>query len=331
MNRRRLIFVVVVLVAVGVAIGYVGNAARSSAPLDQEGGGSVRTQDTPLLVFQRVSLDGKENAHIGVRSLAGNRERLTKLVCERVYFAGGRGLCLLPRATLGWNYEARVFGPDFRVQQTISLPGINSRARVSPDGRYGAATGFVNGHSYADESFSTQTFILDLVQGEKVANLEDFAVYHEGRKVTAVDRNFWGVTFTSDSNRFYATMATGGKTYLVVADLRRRTGRTLHENVECPSLSPDGTRIAYKRAVPDRGWLLTVLDLKTGRETATAESRSVDDQAEWLDNEHVLYGQDGAIWTVPADGSGTPEQLLDGALSPAVVRGSGDATPRVST
>ena len=43
----------------------------------------------------------------------------------------------------------------------------------------------------------------------------------------------------------------------------------IHENVECPSLSPDGTRIAYKKRdrLDPAPWQLTVLDLATMRET----------------------------------------------------------------
>ena len=48
--------------------------------------------------------------------------------------------------------------------------------------------------------------------------------------------------------------------------------------------------------------------------------RLVDDQAEWLDDETVLYGlPDGRIWAQPADGSGEPRVFLENALSPAVI------------
>ena len=97
----------------------------------------------------------------------------------------------------------------------------------------------------------------------------------------------------------------------------------IHENVECPSLSPDGTRIAYKRrdGLATSAVALTVLDLATMRETPLAEPRSVDDQAEWLDDERVLYGVDGEIATVPADGGGRPSRFVARAGSPAMVRG----------
>jgi Tol biopolymer transport system component len=145
---------------------------------------------------------------------------------------------------------------------------------------------------------------------------------HGERRVTAIDVNFWGVTFARDSDRFFATLATGGKTYLIEGSVRRREARVIHENVECPSLSPDGTRIAFKKRTgsAEAPWRLTVLDLRTMAETPLAEPRSVDDQAEWLDDDHVLYGVDGAVWSVRADGRGRPSRFIAGAASPAVVR-----------
>ena len=48
-----------------------------------------------------------------------------------------------------------------------------------------------------------------------VASLEQFRVTHRGRTIDAPDVNVWGVTFARDSDRFYATLATGGETYLI--------------------------------------------------------------------------------------------------------------------
>jgi hypothetical protein len=83
-----------------------------------------------------------------------------------------------------------------------------------------------------------------------------------------------------------------GKHYLVKGDIATQTATVLRENVECPSLSPNGTRIAYKKRLQsgDRVvWELHVLHLASGRDTSLDEERSVDDQLEWLDNERVLY------------------------------------------
>jgi hypothetical protein len=56
------------------------------------------------------------------------------------------------------------------------------------------------------------------------------------------------------------------------------------------------------------------------RETPISDARSVDDQVEWLDDAHVLYGVDGAVWEADADGSGEPTRFIARGDSPAVVR-----------
>jgi hypothetical protein len=97
--------------------------------------------------------------------------------------------------------------------------------------------------------------------------------------------------------------------------------RTIHDNVECPSLSPDGTRIVYKkRAGGSRAWRLTAIAIATMHETPLGETRSVDDQVEWLDPDHVLYHVDGEVRVLAADGSGSPRRFIPAGASPAVVR-----------
>lgn len=131
--------------------------------------------------------------------------------------------------------------------------------------------------------------------------------------------NFWGVTFAR-GDRFYATLASGKKTYLLQGSLRARRLRVLRERLECPSLSPDGTRIAFKRSVNGHGaWRLYMLDLRTMRERPLAEKNLIDDQAEWVDNDHVAYRRAGSVWMVRADGRGRPQKQLSDASSPVVV------------
>ena len=152
---------------------------------------------------------------------------------------------------------------------------------------------FVAGHSYADGAFSTATTLVDMSSGETAANLEQFTVLRDGVPISAPDYNFWGVTFAPDGNRFYATLGSAGKTYLLEGDLAARQMKVLREGVECPSLSPDGTRLAFKQLISStdtRMWHLAVMDLATLEDHPLAvETRSVDDQVEWLDDGHVLY------------------------------------------
>jgi len=128
-----------------------------------------------------------------------------------------------------------------REQRVIPVPGIANRLRVSPSGRLLAWTVFVSGEDYTSAVMSTRTGILDTRTGALVHSLEEFQVIRDGRPYRAADENFWGVTFAADDNRFYATMYTDGRRYLVEGGLAARTVRTVKENAECPSLSPDGT------------------------------------------------------------------------------------------
>jgi hypothetical protein len=323
---RGLIFAAVLALSIGAAAAYVGWAALRSAAGEGALGGPSGLGDQPGVVFQNVSGQpgGNAYAHVALAPLdgPGRTRKITGLTCERIYFAARRGLCLITQhGLLQSGYEARITGANLKPRRKLRLAGLPSRARISPDGRYGATTAFVTGHSYASDNFSTKTVLIDMARGKVLADLEkDFTVIRNGKQIKEVDFNFWGVTFARKKGRFYATLKTGDRTYLLEGDVRARRARVLHENVECPSISPDNTRLAYKKWLGDR-WRLHVLDLATMKETPLAEERPVDDQVEWLDDDHVLYGLAPDTWAVPADGTGAPRKFLSKALSPAVVRG----------
>jgi len=251
--------------------------------------------------------------HGEVKQLPGD------LSCERVYYAAGRGICMGVAAS-GVDYDATVFDSKFQKLNEITLLGLPSRARVSADGRYGAMTVFVNGDSYLSSptAFSTRTTILDMASGRQIAQLERFDVTKDGKPFDAVDFNFWGVTFSpTDSNTFYATLATGDHHYLVKGDIAARSLRVLRDRVECPSLSPDGRQIAFKSRIGNENrWHVHVLDVATLEDHPVAEQRSVDDQVEWLDDETLVYSDGANVYTVPADGSGAEQLLIKDATSP---------------
>jgi hypothetical protein len=310
------------VVAVVAGLGGSGTAASKDAG---DALVAARGEDQPRLVFRSLDRDKPETfGQIALTKLApGAARTLLPLKCDRVYFSAGSGICLTRGSAFAAAYRARVFGADLRTRGEVTVDGIPSRVRVSPDGRLGAVTLFVTGHSYADTGgFSTSTTLIDLTRGRKIAQLETFKATRDGKRITAPDVNYWGVTFARDHDRFYATLATGGEFYLVEGSISARTMKTIHTGVECPSLSPDGTRIAYKKRVGAgaKRWRLHVLDLRTMRETPLAETRSVDDQVEWLDDAHVLYGVTESIWMANADGSGTPRLFTGAADSPTVVR-----------
>lgn len=285
----------------------------------------------PQLLY--VSLANDDTFHkVEIASLASpaNGRFVSRLSCLRVYFGGNRGLCLTSELkdekTVWW---AVIVDERFREQGRLPVSGEPSRVRVSPDGRYAAATVFESGHSYADHGFSTRTDIFDLASGQSLGNLEQFTASKDGETVRAADVNYWGVSFARDSDVFYATLATGGVNYLVRGRVSTRTADVIRPGVECPSLSPDNRRIAFKKAVGARShgwWQIAILDLETSRETLlTRETRSVDDQVEWLDDERVAYhliatGTAADLWTLRVDDSAAPALLLASAYSPAVLR-----------
>lgn len=314
MKNRLLITVIAAVSLGGVAVGYTVLSGASP----EEAAHSVPTGDGPRLMM----LSNGKLSTVSRNDPAGSRD-VTEQRCDRVYAAAGTISCLRPVGALKAG-ELAVLDSQLKELKTVPLTGFPNRTRVSASGRMVAWTLFVDGHSYAANGFSTSTGILDTKTGTLVHSLEEFAV--EGMPQRPVDVNFWGVTFTADDNRFYATMSTGGHRYLLEGDFAaRRVRLTGQENVECPSLSPDGTRIAYKAAVngdPQQGWRVSVLDLATKKITPLAETRSVDDQPAWLDDRTVAYGiqrDDGLndVWAVPADGSGTPAVLVPEANSPA--------------
>jgi hypothetical protein len=333
-SRNAIVLIVAALCAIGGAVYVVIAATSSSAPTPATLSGTkheaarlapVAAGPKPKSILvravdpERATLEGRIYR---VDPTGGGAPRVQKApACLRFYEAGGSGLCLTV-ARSGVDFRAKIVDHAGNVRHTLTLTGVPSRARVAPNGRLGAMTTFVTGDSYTTPGqFSTRTTILDLHKGKPLVDLEKFTVTKDGKQIRSQDFNFWGVTFAKDSDEFYATLATGGHHYLVHGRVSTRSVEVLRDNVECPSLSPDGTRIAYKRRDGKPWhWRLHVLDLRTGADVATAERRPIDDQAEWLDNARVLYGVGVDVFVVPADGSGSAQRFLADAASPSTQR-----------
>lgn len=332
-TRVALLLAVVLLAAVGAVTYVVRAQARQSALSSAEApprGDLAAIAAGPHLAFRNTAAgDGYGMVALVPLAAPEGPRALTTTACDRVYAAAGRAVCLSARRGLTTTYRAQILAPDWAPVQDLRLNGLPSRARLSRDGSLVATTAFVFGHAYANPGqFSTETLI-SRTGGVEIGNVEAFELVVAGRPVNRTDKNLWGVTFL-DEDRFFATAASGRSTWLVEGSISARRLTALREDVECPSLSPDGTRIAFKKHgdLPPGQWRLAVYDLRTGTETLLAEARSVDDQAEWLDDSQILYGlprQGGEIatsdvWVVPADGGGKPRLFVPDAWSPTVVR-----------
>lgn len=325
MSRRIVLALLGAVVLTTAAIGYgVFAAAREDTQV--AAATELSLDSGARIMFRSTAPDSRGRLAFVAKDDPGGPRAVSALTCLRVYAAGGTATCLRQDGALS-TFQIAVLDKNLNVEKAIPLVGVPNRTRVSADGRLVAWTVFVAGDSYNHGRFSTRAGLIDLRTEDMIDSLEFLSVTLDGRPYTAPDLNFWGVTFAADDHHFYATMSTAGHRYLVEGDIAARTVRTLAKNVECPSLSPDGKRIAFKSAIDDnpaKGWRLSVLDLESGHRTPLAETRTVDDQPTWLDPNTIAYAiphgpADADIWTAPANGTGTPHLLIPHAESPAPI------------
>lgn len=312
------------LVAAAIATGCTSQAPAPAARLSSP-------PAAPYVMFISVASDDAFH-HVSLAGLTAlDRIFVTPLSCERVYFSADHGLCLNSEAKgTATVWFGDIFDGSFQRLHRVPLAGTPSRVRLSPDGRRAAATMFESGHAYDEHGFSTRTTIIDTTTGATHGDLEEFTTWRDGRVFAAKDFNFWGVTFANDNDTFYATLQTASVSYLVKGSIAKQTMEVVRPGVECPSISPDNTRIAFKKRMgtQSRGWWqIAVLPIAAPANDTlvTTETRSVDDQVEWLDADRVAYHLTGGstaadLWAVRVDSSAPPQMLRAASYSPAVVR-----------
>lgn len=286
-----------------------------------------------VVVVNRIP--GDDYGRIAVRHPDGTRTVLS-LECERVHVAGGNGICTSNEGGVLPAYRTTFFDATTPLLEKIKRYStvLPSRARVSPDGSRTTTTGFVSGSSYADigGEASTIAVIDTFEEANRAVALHQFEVdapdpsdYRDG--------HFWGVTFVDD-NEFYVTASFGREAELMRGSVSELTLWPTGWIGSCPSLSPDGTTLVYKRPSTDeQGFDLVTLDLDTDESRVLDESRSVDDQVEWLDDDTILYAlhpddaEDVAgaqaefdIWSLDLAPGSEPELFLPSANSPAAIR-----------
>lgn len=313
--------------------------ARESISASVAGPTTTTTSTTAatadLLLFVNRFGGADEGRLAVVNTLQPDKRALLDLRCVRAHMAAGVGICL-QSAEEAQDSDGLIilFNEQFQETRRYYLMGSPSRTRVAPDGTLAAYTIFVTGHSYTGGvgTFSTDTRIVDTQRDYRIA-LEDFKAYRNGEPFRHIDFNYWGVTFAQAANRFYATLGTQGKTYIVEGDVEAQTIQIVTEDGECPSLSPDNRRLVFKErqggGLSPLHWQLVAYDLTTGERTPLGETRSVDDQVEWVDNDTIIYAlpDDGAtaqrttqLWTLDLTPGSQPQRYLANAESPAVVQ-----------
>ncbi|ONI75797.1 hypothetical protein BWI15_08245 [Kribbella sp. ALI-6-A] len=323
--RKLLLGLLGTLVLVGGGITYVvaargGGPAANAQPVVT---GEPITLSPGTVLFRNAAA-GPAYGQVAALAAPGAPRKVADLQCDRFAAARGTGICLRAKpGSLPPLSEVLVLRPDLQVRHRQTLPGTPSRARVSPDGKIVSWTLFVTGDSYAATGFSTRSGLYEVDTGRLVKSIEELPVFVDGRRYFAHDVNYWGITFGADGNRFYVTLGSKNKTYLIEADYRSYRGTAILENAECPSLSPDGRRVAFKQKNPDSTWRIAVLELASRRVSYPPESRHLDDQVLWRDNTTLLYalqrGDKGSdVWSTPISPTGRPALLIPDATSPAI-------------
>lgn len=228
----------------------------------------------------------------------------THLQCHRVHQnKNGQILCLSNFDPTQSNQQysmpvALLYDSQLKLQKKLFSSTENhliSRARMSPNGQWSSWTFMTPGDSYLEAgsaSFSTEAWLVaNGPKNEAAVNLETWPLFHQKQLVKAVDKNIWGVSFSpTNPDLFYVTAFFKGKPYLAKGSLQNKKLETIKEGIECPSVSPNGLMIAFKKRVSSNKWAPAVMNLQSGKETVFKQAKhSVDDQIEWLDHESIVY------------------------------------------
>lgn len=264
----------------------------------------------------------------------------TEMGCTRVHAAGDGKVFCFTRVIPG---KPNYFSPPtgYVYSRTLALEtsypkglGAVSRARISKDGKFTASTAFTTGHSYlgaGGTSFSTATFIGNASDPQSQKNIQRWPVFNKGVEVRSVDLNLWGATFDpANSDRFLVTAYFDTKPHLAEGSVQSQKINVLKDAVECPSFSPNGKRIAFKKRTGAAKWSPAVMDLATMKETIFDLADSVDDQIEWLNDDTLIFEVVNTPLVGPSavnlmtlnlhDAKPQPRLWLSDARSPTIVR-----------
>lgn len=269
---------------------------------------------------------GDDYGRVAYLDFDGTRHQ-TELECGRIDLNEAGGVCLSIGGGISGTGQGLITNPALVPTKTFGLT-TPSRAAVSPDGSVVAWTGFTRGHSYLDPGeFATLTQLIS-VERRVAADLEtNFTTYEGDRIVRNADRNYWGVSFV-DNDHFFATVGFEDTTAIVEGHVSNSTLEIVFDNATCPEVSPDGTIVVAKEMRDDR-FQLVAIDVASGDRRDLDETRSVDDQVEWVDEDTIVYAlpNDEAgtaaepvfdIWALDIAPGSAPRLLVPFADSPAV-------------
>jgi hypothetical protein len=289
---------------------------------------AVTAKSGEVMFVNRVP--GDDYGRLGIRHADGSRTLLNR-DCVRVHIAADHGVCLSDDGLGAFQttfFEAA--NPAVSIKSYSSA--LPSRARISPGGTFSSVTAFITGVSYADVGAETTTLVtIDKIDSnDRLRGANGLAVDASEERYQRFDATYWGLSFV-DENEFYITGFYGDAPEIMRGTIDSMTIEPTGWIGSCPSISPDGQTLVFKEQRPDGGYDLAAVNVATQEKWLLGESRSVDDQVEWLDNDTILYalhpeGSDDNvqpefdIWMLDIAPGSTPELFLPNADSPAAAR-----------
>jgi hypothetical protein len=234
------------------------------------------------------------------------RATVPNMACLRLHGAkNGDLICSstkIKNATGGFDFSllnSTWYSADLKKTLVFPMDKSNrnySRTRISADGTAMAWTNFNTDAGYEDigmeEQLFTSTYVGRVINNTPVSsNLRQWSLFKDGTKISNENLNYWGVTYhPKNSQTFLVTVSFKGIHYLAQGDMVTQQIKILHPNVECPSYSPDGQLIAFKKRKDATTWSPAILELRTFKEIVFNQlNESVDDQIDWLDANTLIY------------------------------------------
>ena len=317
-----------VLLAIGVT-GLVMSlpGRRNLVRADGRQSSRLHPAPVPFLIFRTLA-PPEIHGHVAILPLAAPNasQQVSSLECVRLHYAGGRGVCLVQElyGTVT-RHAAYIFDRHLRRGPRIALPGVPTRVRVAPDGRRAAVTTYAEEETPEGERLAIDSIVVDLASGRVIADLRRFAIEDGQHLPLQGPIDVGSVTFERDGDRFFAALMTPAERYVASGTISGRRMTAVRAGLVSEALAPDGRRLVVKKLGARGFWQLAVLDLETGTERDLAQgARSVDDQVEWLDEQHVLYHDvdqgHTSLWALPIDGVTGPRLLVVDAYSGSVQR-----------
>jgi len=283
-----------------------------------------------VLVVNRVP--GDDYGRLAIRHADGTRTLLERR-CLRVHIANEHGVCLSQDDSVVPAYTTTFF-PSVNPGESLKsyASALPSRARISPSGRFSSVTAFATGTSYVDIGEETTTFVTidEIASKSRLRSTAQMDITSTDERYDNFAAQYWGITFVDD-DEFYVTGYFGTAPEIMRGSLETMTMEPTGWIGSCPSISPDGKTLVFKEQRQDGGFDLVAVDVATQEKRPLGETRSVDDQVEWLDNDTILYalhpdGGDNAvqpefdIWMLDIAPGSEPVLFLPNADSPAVAR-----------